>query len=145
MLLLIKKQTDTLIGQTKTKPQKTLEIKRNKQMETFSFNTAMNLFGEGKWLLAVASFEAIKSIFDINDDNNIFSIGIPRYWRITNYLPDANNDRLKELSELPSQNDIDLIVKEVEKSKTQIEIENSVYNSAAFAHSKKNYLQEYAK
>ena len=33
--LLIKKHTDTLIEQTKTKPQETLEFKMNKQMQTF--------------------------------------------------------------------------------------------------------------
>ena len=35
LLLLIKKHTDTLIPQTKTRPQKTLEFKANKQMQTF--------------------------------------------------------------------------------------------------------------
>ena len=33
LLLLIKKHTDTLIEQTKTKPQETLEFKMNKQMQ----------------------------------------------------------------------------------------------------------------
>ena len=37
MLLLIKKHTDTLIEQTKTKSQETLEFKMNKHMQTFSF------------------------------------------------------------------------------------------------------------
>ena len=32
LVLLIKKQTDTLIQQTKTKPQETLEFEMNKQM-----------------------------------------------------------------------------------------------------------------
>ena len=35
MLLLIKKHTDTLIEQTKTKPQETLEFKMNKQTQIF--------------------------------------------------------------------------------------------------------------
>ena len=38
ILLLIEKYTDTLIAQTKTKPQETLELKMNKQMKTFAFN-----------------------------------------------------------------------------------------------------------
>ena len=38
MLLLIKKHTDTVIEQIKTKPQGTLENKVNKQRETFSFS-----------------------------------------------------------------------------------------------------------
>ena len=38
LLLLIKKNSDTLLEETKTKPQKLLEFKMNKQMETFSFS-----------------------------------------------------------------------------------------------------------
>ena len=48
LLLSNKKHTDTLIEQTKTKEQETLENKLNKQMETFSFNSPINLFEEGK-------------------------------------------------------------------------------------------------
>ena len=49
MLLLIKKHTDTLIEHTKTNPQKTLEFKMIKKMQTFSFNPSINLVKEGKW------------------------------------------------------------------------------------------------
>ena len=35
LLLLIKKYTDTLIEQTRTKPQETLEFKMNKQRQIF--------------------------------------------------------------------------------------------------------------
>ena len=52
MLLSIKKHTDTLIEQTKTRPQETPEFEMNKQMETFSFSP-INLSEEGKWLMAV--------------------------------------------------------------------------------------------
>ena len=38
LLLLIKKHTDTLIDQRKTRPQETLEFKMDKQRQTFSFN-----------------------------------------------------------------------------------------------------------
>jgi len=84
LLLLIKKHTDTLIEQTKTKPQETLEFKMNKQMETFSFNPPINLLEEGKWLLPVTSFECTNSVFNITNDNNSFSISIPSYWRVPN-------------------------------------------------------------
>ena len=43
LLLLDKKHTDTLIEQTKTRPQETLEFKMNKQMQTLSFNPPINL------------------------------------------------------------------------------------------------------
>ena len=48
LLLLIKKHTDTLIEQFKTKPEETLEFKINKQMQSFSFNPPINLVDEGK-------------------------------------------------------------------------------------------------
>ena len=38
LLLLIKKHTDTLIEQTKTRPQDTVDFLMDKQMEKFSFN-----------------------------------------------------------------------------------------------------------
>ena len=64
MLLLFKKHTDTLIDQTKTKTQETLDFKLKKQVQIFSFNPPVNLVGEGKWLLAVSSFEAANSVFN---------------------------------------------------------------------------------
>ena len=56
LLLLSRKHADTLNEQTRTKPQETLDFKRNKQMETFSFSPPINLSEEGKWLLVVTSF-----------------------------------------------------------------------------------------
>ena len=72
LLLLIKKHTNTLIKETKTKPKETLEFKMNKQMQTFSFTPPRNLLEEGKWLLAVTSFECTNSVFDITNENNSF-------------------------------------------------------------------------
>ena len=80
LLLLIKKHTDTLIEQTRTKPQEILEFKMNKQMQTFSFNPPINLVEEGKWLLAVSSFECTNSVFNITNENNSFSIIIPGHY-----------------------------------------------------------------
>ena len=69
--LKIIKHTDTLIGQTKTKLQETLELKLEfelkKQMEIFSFSP-INHYEEGKWLLVVTSFEA--TVLNITDENN---------------------------------------------------------------------------
>ena len=62
LLLSIKKHTDTLIQQTKTRPQETLENKMNKQMQTFSFNPPINLLEKAKWLLAV-SFLSVQVLF----------------------------------------------------------------------------------
>ena len=62
LLLLIKKQTDTLIEKTNSRPREMLEFNIYNQMETFSFDPPINLFEEGKWLLAVTYFDATKSI-----------------------------------------------------------------------------------
>ena len=77
LLLSIKKDTDTLIEQIKTRPQETLEVKRNVQMETSSFSPRISLIGESKWLLAMTFFEATNSVFIIADESISFSITIP--------------------------------------------------------------------
>ena len=81
LLLLIKKHTDTLIEQTRTKPQETLEFKMKKQMQTFSFDSPINLVEEGEWLLAVSSFECTNSVFNNTNENNSFSIIIPGHYQ----------------------------------------------------------------
>ena len=100
LLLLIKKHTDTLIEQTKTKPQESLEFKMNKQRQTFSFNPPINLIEEGKWLIAVSSFECTNSVFNITDDNNSFSIIIPGHYE-TEFAEKIIED-LNKLLELKS-------------------------------------------
>ena len=70
LLLSIKKHTDTLIQQTITKPQETLEIKKNKQMETFSFSPPTNLSQGDEWVLGVTSFGCTNSVFNITNENN---------------------------------------------------------------------------
>ena len=74
MLLFLKKHTDTLIEQRKTKPQETLEFKMNEQIETLSFSPPINLVEEGKWLLAVTSVEATNSVSNVTDENNSFLV-----------------------------------------------------------------------
>ena len=117
LLLLIKKHTDTLIEQTKTKPQETLELKLIKQMQTFSFNPPINLLEEGKWLLGVSSFECINSVFNITNENNSFSIIIPGHYQ--NKSDEKTIDELNKLLELRS---LELHVKEVRKSGNKIKI-----------------------
>ena len=97
LLLLFKKHTDTLIQQTKTQPQEILEFKINKQMQTFSFNPPIMLDDEGKWLLAVSSFECTNSVFNITNENNWFSITIPGLWNSES--AEKTVEKLKELLE----------------------------------------------
>ena len=49
-------------------------------MQTISFNAPIKLAEGGQWLLAVTSYEATNSVFDITDKNNSFSISIPGHW-----------------------------------------------------------------
>ena len=100
MLLLIKKYTDTLIEQTITRPQETLEFKISKQMQTFSFDPPINLIEEGKWLLAVSSFELKNSVFNITNENNSFSIIIPGHYQTES--AEKVFDELNKLLELRS-------------------------------------------
>ena len=90
LLHLIKNYTDTLIENTKTRLQEISELKTNKQMQTFSFNPPIKLVEEGKWLLAVTSFEATNSVFNITDENNSFSGSTPSYW-----TPEDGEERAK--------------------------------------------------
>ena len=110
LLLLIKKHTDTLIEQTKTKPQETLEFKMNKQMQTFSFNSPISLVEEGKWLLAFSSFECKDSVFNITNKNNSFSIILPGHYGTE--FAEKTIDDLNKLLELRS---LELHVQEVRK------------------------------
>ena len=113
MLLLIKKHTDTLIEQRKTKQQETLEFKMSKQKQTFSFNPPINLLEEGRWLLGVSSFECTNSVFNITNENNSFSFIVPGHYETESAEKTINE--LNKLLELRSQNGIELHVEQVRK------------------------------
>ena len=113
LLLLIKKHRDTLIEQTKTKPEETLKFKMNKQMQAFSFNPAIILVKGGKWFLEVSSFEATNSVFNITDENNSFSITTPGHWN--SEVAQKTIDELNKIKDLGSENDIDLHVEQLRK------------------------------
>ena len=136
LLLLIKKHTDTLIQQTKTKPQETLEFKMNKQRQTFSFNPPINLV-EDKWLLAVSSFECTNSVFNITDDKNSFSIIIPGHYQ--NKSDEKTIDDLNKLLDLKS---LELHVEEVRKRGNIIKIGGKDYKLSDFDNQKYEILGE---
>ena len=85
----------------------------NKQWDTFAFSPPLNLFEESKWLLAVTSFEATNSVFNLTDENNSFSILTPKYWSADG--GEELNIKLNKLLELRSHYEIELRVKEVGK------------------------------
>ena len=113
LLLLIKNHTDTLIENTRTRPQETLEFKMDKQTQSFSFNPPINLVDEDKWLLGVSSFECTNSVFNINNENNSFSIIVPGHYETES--DQKTIDELNKLLELRSQNGIELHVEQVKK------------------------------
>ena len=137
LLPLNKKHTDTLIEQTKTRPQGTLEFKMNKQMQTFSFNPPINLFEEDKWLLAVSSFECTNSVFNITDENNSFSIIIPGHWETE--FAEKIIDEVNRLLELRS---LELHVNEVRKRSNIIKIRDKEYKLSDFDNQKYEILEE---
>ena len=75
------------------------------------FNPPINLVEEGKWLLAVTSLEATNSVLNFTDENNSFSFSTPSHWNSEG--SEGNVNKLKNLLELRTENDIKLHVKEV--------------------------------
>ena len=140
LLLLIKKHTDTLIEQTKTKPQETLEFKMNKQMQTFSFNPPINLLEEGKWLLAVSSFECTNSVFNINNENNSFSIIIPGH-----YQNESDEKTIDDLNNLLKLKSLELHVEEVRKRGNIIKIADKEYKLSDLDNQKNEIVEELKK
>ena len=140
MLLSIKKHADTLIEQTKTRPQETLEIKMNKQMQTFSFLPPLNLIEESKWLLGVSSFECANSVFKITGKNSSFSITIPGHWETK-----SAEKTIDELNKLLKLRSLELHVKEIRKRGKQIKIGDNDYKLSDFGTQKNEILEEIKK
>ena len=72
LLLSITKNCETLIKQTHTKLQETLEFKINKSKETFHFKPPISI--EGEWMVGLTHREVYNSIFNITEENNKFEI-----------------------------------------------------------------------
>ena len=137
LLLLIKKHTDTLIEQTRTKPQETLEFKMNKQMQTFSFNPPINLVEEDKWLLAVSLFECTNSVFNITDENNSFSIIIPGH-----YQNRSDEKMINDLNNLLELKSLELHVEDVKKRGNKIKIGDNEHKLSDFDSQKYEIIEE---
>ena len=137
LLILIKKHTDTLIQQLRTKPQETLQFKMIKPMQTFSFNPPINLVEEGKWLMAVSLFDCINSVYNITDENNSFSIIIPGQYETE--FAEKTIDELNKLLELKS---LELHVKEIRKRRNKIKIGDNEYKLSDFDSQKHEIIEE---
>ena len=72
LLLSITKNCETLIKQTHTKPEKTMEFKMIKPRETFHFNPPIE--SKEDWKIGLTSLEVDNSIFNITEENNEFEL-----------------------------------------------------------------------
>ena len=72
LLLSITKNCETLIEQTHTKSQETLEFKMIKPKETFHFKSPIQI--QGHWMIGLTDLEVYKSISNITEENNKFEL-----------------------------------------------------------------------
>ena len=68
LLLSITKNCETIVEQTHTKPQESLEFKMIKPRQTFQFNPPILI--KGDWMLGLVDLEVYNSIFNITEQNN---------------------------------------------------------------------------
>ena len=92
---------------------------------------------EGKWLLAVSSFECTNSVFNVTDDNNLFSIIIPGHYQ--NKTDEKTIDNLNKLLEPKS---LELHVEEVKKRGNKIKIADKEYKLSDFDNEKYEINEE---
>ena len=111
---------------------------RSKQ--TFSFNPPTNLVEEGKWLERVTFFECPNFVFNITDENNSFSINILRRWN--SKLAERTICELHKVSDLKSQNNIDLHVREFRKRGYQIKFGGKEFKLSDYDTFKEEILEE---
>ena len=109
----------------------------NKQMQTFSFNPPINLVEEGKWLLAVSSFECTNSVFNITNENNSFSIIIPGH-----YETESAEKTIDELNKLLELKSLELHVDEVRKRGNKLNLGANEYKLSDFDTQKNEILEE---
>ena len=88
-------------------------------MQTFSFSPPIDFTEEGKWLLAVTSYEATNSVFKITNKNKSFSIARSGNWSSTGVAEVFS--KLQKLLEMRHKNGIEFNV-EVRKKGNQTKI-----------------------
>ena len=98
----------------------------NKQMENTSFSRPINLSEEGKWLLAVTSFEATNSVFNITNGNYSFLITTPGHFSFRGAAETIQ--KLNKSFEMGANYDINLHVEEVRRRGNQITTGEKDYN-----------------
>ena len=72
LLLSITKNYQTIIEQTRTKPEEILEFKMTKPRETFHFNPPVEV--KEDWLIGSPDLEVYNSIFNITEEKNKYTL-----------------------------------------------------------------------
>ena len=72
LLLSIAKSDLDIVENTLSKPQETLEFKKNKQKESFSFDIPLEL--PEQWMMGVTSLEVYNTVYNITEKNNKFKL-----------------------------------------------------------------------
>ena len=106
-------------------------------MQTFSFNPPINLVEEGKWLLAVSSFECTNSVFNITNENNSFSITIPGH-----YQTELAEKLIIDLNKLLELKSLELHLEEVRKRGNKIKNGDNESKLSDFDTQKNEILEE---
>ena len=68
LLLSVAKSILDIVENTLSKPQETLELKMNKQKESFSFDIPLEL--PEQWMMGVTSLEVYNTVYNITEKNN---------------------------------------------------------------------------
>ena len=106
-------------------------------MQSFSFNPPSNSVEEGKWLIAVSSFEFSNSVFNITNENTSFSITILGHWET-----ESDRKTFAKINELLDLRSFELHVKEVRKKGKKTQISDNEYKLSDIATQKKTrYLK----
>ena len=72
LLLPITKNYETLIHQTHTKPQETLEFKLTQARESFSFEPSIIFSHDSNWMIGLTRLEVYNIILNVTEEDNNF-------------------------------------------------------------------------
>ena len=138
LLLSITKNCETLIQQTHTKPQETLEFKMIKPREMFHFNTPIQI--KGDWMIGLRDLEVYNSIFNITEENNKFELykfpdkkaGGVTYEKVRDEI--EKDLDISDITDEHLQDDIigPIIIEEYKKQVTKIMNDEQYVNILAF-------------
>ena len=94
LLLSITKNCETLIEQTHTRSQETLEFKMVEPRETFHFKPPIQI--KGYWMIGLTDLEVYNSIFNITEENNKFEFYKFPYDKIVGVSYDKVQDEIEK-------------------------------------------------